>query len=374
MPISLTESVWIILSFMSGSLIIGLVMILLYHYQKIHYLRSWALYWFMLFAGYFNLYLYTLSEQLILVATYFYIIAVSGMVFMYAAHRFLSIKVPKWLIIVDVALFVLIVVVSFSSLSDTLKLYSVFGVFGWYLLASGAFFIWKEGKKALVTAILIMLLGIINILFPFSFSYPIFQQFGFAVTSLVGTGVGIGILGMHLMRLYHADELLKDRLRYLSYHDDLTPLYNRTYMSEKLAIKDNPTYYPIALIISDLNELKLINDHFGHRAGDDLIRTVADVLLKHTHTDDIVVRYGGDEFITLMFKTSLDAVEAYIHAVKTDCETIYIQERPISLAMGYALKLDASCSLDSLFDQAESAMYEEKRLHRLNEAKTEKAL
>ncbi len=374
MPISLTESIWIILSFVSGSLIIGLVMILLYHYQKIPYLRSWALYWFMLFAAYLNLYMYAQSEQVFLLATYYYIIIISGMVFMHASHRFLSIKVPMWLLITDIIIFVSTIAISSSSVSVIVKLYAVFGVFGWYLLASGVFFIWKEGKKAMVTAILIMVLGLINIAYPFTFTNVYIQQFGYTVTSIVGTGVGIGILGMHFMRLYHSEEQLKEHLRYLSYHDDLTPLLNRTYMTEKLSEMDNDNQLPIALILSDLNELKLINDHYGHRAGDDLIRATADILLKHTFRKDMVVRYGGDEFVTIMLQTSEEAVSTYLQSVKNDCQSTLIQERPISLAMGYALKNDSSISLDSLFDQAEIVMYQEKKIHRQSETRQDSSL
>ncbi len=109
-------------------------------------------------------------------------------------------------------------------------------------------------------------------------------------------------------------------------------------MTERLAEMNNDNFYPITLIISDLNELKLINDRFGHRSGDELIRSVAEILLKHIHSDDIVVRYGGDEFITLLFKSSPHAVDTYMRAVKADCQVTLIHEHPISLAMGYAMK------------------------------------
>ena len=95
-----------------------------------------------------------------------------------------------------------------------------------------------------------------------------------------------------------------DRILYLSYHDEMTGLYNRRYAEEAIHRLNNADQLPLAVIMGDLNGLKITNDIFGHMVGDKLIKKVADILLANSRENDIVARWGGDEFVVLLPKTS----------------------------------------------------------------------
>ena len=96
----------------------------------------------------------------------------------------------------------------------------------------------------------------------------------------------------------------EDKLSYICYHDQLTGLFNRRFFEEELKRVDTLRNYPIAIVMIDVNGLKLINDAFGHASGDELIKTVSDLIQKELRSDDIVARIGGDEFSLIMTKVN----------------------------------------------------------------------
>ena len=102
---------------------------------------------------------------------------------------------------------------------------------------------------------------------------------------------------------------LEQRLEHLAYHDPLTNLPNRTRFQQKLdlAMLQAGNRIEIAVLFLDLDRFKLINDTFGHEAGDQLLCTVAERLRTCTRPGDVVARLGGDEFTILIFNVSTDA-------------------------------------------------------------------
>lgn len=106
--------------------------------------------------------------------------------------------------------------------------------------------------------------------------------------------------------LKHQNALLSERVRQLEdeiCRDTLTPLYNRRYFEQAVAssIAHCQRYQSrAALLFVDVDDLKLINDTFGHAAGDEALRTVAQVLLANVRSTDVVARIGGDEFALIL--------------------------------------------------------------------------
>ena len=90
---------------------------------------------------------------------------------------------------------------------------------------------------------------------------------------------------------------------YLSYHDQLTGLYNRRFYEEELERINFQRNLPLTLAIADVNGLKLTNDAFGHFAGDDLLKKIAAVINRELRAEDLAARIGGDEFALLLPKT-----------------------------------------------------------------------
>jgi diguanylate cyclase (GGDEF)-like protein/PAS domain S-box-containing protein len=92
----------------------------------------------------------------------------------------------------------------------------------------------------------------------------------------------------------------EEKLRYLSTHDALTGLYNRNFFEAEIERLEGSRLFPISIIMSDVDKLKMVNDTLGHAAGDSLLRNVADVLLNAFRAEDVVARIGGDEFAILL--------------------------------------------------------------------------
>ena len=89
-------------------------------------------------------------------------------------------------------------------------------------------------------------------------------------------------------------------IKYLSYHDALTGLYNRAFFEVECARMDALRLLPVTVVMGDINGLKLTNDVFGHAQGDKLLRTIAKIMQNCAREQDIATRIGGDEFCLLM--------------------------------------------------------------------------
>lgn len=152
----------------------------------------------------------------------------------------------------------------------------------------------------------------------------------------------------------------RETLIYLSFHDQLTGLYNRRYLEEELTRLDTSRQLPLAIIVSDLNNLKQINDLHGHGTGDEMIKTVAEVIKQCCREEDIVARWGGDEFIILLPQTDRKAAETICRRILEICGKTCVAQQPVSIALGLAVKKEVSQKSEDLFAVAEKAMYEHK--------------
>jgi len=96
----------------------------------------------------------------------------------------------------------------------------------------------------------------------------------------------------------------EEHIRYLSFHDHLTGLYNRAFVEEELRRLCISRDLPIGVLLCDVNGLKLVNDAFGHREGDKLLQCFVIVLRESCRKGDIICRWGGDEFILILPEAS----------------------------------------------------------------------
>ncbi len=148
----------------------------------------------------------------------------------------------------------------------------------------------------------------------------------------------------------------------MSFHDTLTNLYNRAFLEEEYKRLDVKRQMPTCLIIADLNGLKLINDSFGFRKGDLALKKAAEILQKSCRREDIISRWGGDEFVILLPKTREDQVASLCSRIKKNCLATENEEFPISLSLGVAVKEKPGEGIHGLFQKAENRMLENKLL------------
>jgi len=155
-------------------------------------------------------------------------------------------------------------------------------------------------------------------------------------------------------------KVLENSLEYLSYNDQLTGLKNRRFYEEELKRLDVKENLPLTMVLGDVNGLKLINDSFGHVAGDDLIRKVAEIIKTGCRDADVVARLGGDEFIMLMPKTDGNEAEKIIKNINNIAQKEKIQNIDISISFGYETKINEEQSSQEIFTKAEDYMYKRK--------------
>ena len=155
-----------------------------------------------------------------------------------------------------------------------------------------------------------------------------------------------------------------DKIKYLSFHDKLTGLYNRAYFEEELKRLNTKRSLPISIVFGDLNGLKNINDTFGHKEGDKLLCKVSKILKKCFRTEDIIARWGGDEFIIILTKTGISEAIKMINRIKKKCAESMFHSKPISISLGISTKDRYSKNIDRIIKQAETKMYEAKFLSR----------
>ncbi len=153
---------------------------------------------------------------------------------------------------------------------------------------------------------------------------------------------------------------------FLSYHDQLTGLYNRRFYEEELERINFQRNLPITLAISDINGLKLTNDAFGHFAGDDLLKKFAFILNKELKAEDVAARIGGDEFVILFSRTDSDEAEKIIHKIKASIKKEKYENAILSVSFGFATKTKLEDDFTTLFMQAEDQMYYRKLIESAN--------
>lgn len=157
----------------------------------------------------------------------------------------------------------------------------------------------------------------------------------------------------------------EEKIKYASYHDSLTDLYNRSYLEKKILDLNQENKLPIALIMADLNGLKLVNDTYGHNEGDNLLRKMAGILKDSCRGNDLIARWGGDEFVILLPETDCEAVKMVVKRINKKISNTFLEfedssKLPLSAALGYGVKNNCFEDIFEILDNAESRMYKNK--------------
>jgi len=158
-------------------------------------------------------------------------------------------------------------------------------------------------------------------------------------------------------------KLAEERLTYISLHDIMTGIYNRAFFEEEISRLSKSRSFPISILIMDMDNLKAINDHHGHQAGDLALQHIAGIVKSCFRSDDVIARIGGDEIAVLL--TGVDAEGAenartrIQHAILNHNQT-RDTDIPLSVSIGCATA-HAGDNLSETFQKADTAMYEEKK-------------
>ncbi|HEX5709794.1 MAG TPA: diguanylate cyclase [Sulfuricurvum sp.] len=157
---------------------------------------------------------------------------------------------------------------------------------------------------------------------------------------------------------------LNCKIKKQALHDSLTGLYNRYYLDETLpremarAVRES---YPIALVLIDLDHFKSINDTYGHAAGDEVLKKVAQSLTSSIRQNDFACRFGGEEFIIVMPGMPADQAIKRVEACRLMIETTPISYNDqiinVTISAGVSIFPDHGITQDSLLKSADDALY-----------------
>lgn len=159
---------------------------------------------------------------------------------------------------------------------------------------------------------------------------------------------------------------LFDRARELSVTNDLTGLYNIRFLREQMTrelARCQRSAQPLSILMVDVDDLKYVNDRFGHRAGDELLTTVGRAIRSVLRPSDVVTRYGGDEFVVLLPEATREAAYRVAKRIaQSIAELTPIHgEVKTTVSIGIALYPSDGATQDQLFHRADEAMFQAKR-------------
>ena len=153
----------------------------------------------------------------------------------------------------------------------------------------------------------------------------------------------------------------EDRLRYLCFHDILTGIFNRSFFEEELKRLNTKRQLPFSVIMGDVNGLKLVNDTLGHQAGDALLIRTAEIFKSVCRKEDVICRWGGDEFAVLLPNTGRDAARRIYNRLRAAGKKTGRESMPVSFALGVATREDIDQPFELVLREAEDLMYQDKK-------------
>jgi diguanylate cyclase (GGDEF)-like protein len=165
---------------------------------------------------------------------------------------------------------------------------------------------------------------------------------------------------------YQELESTNARLKEFSFKDEVTGLYNRRFFSIRLE-EEVSRYrrfnHPVSVVLLDLDAFKSVNDELGHAAGDETLRGMAEILLRHSRGINVICRYGGDEFAVLLVETSKAGARLYADRIRYVLSSYqFAHRRRVTASFGIAsLPEDVAPTADDLIQAADEALYAAKR-------------
>jgi diguanylate cyclase (GGDEF)-like protein len=194
-----------------------------------------------------------------------------------------------------------------------------------------------------------------------SFSQEDFIAFE-RLAELASIAVGNAYLAETLDRELEERKETEEQLIYLNNHDAMTGVFNRSFFEIVQSQVEEAGNVPVALFICDVDNLKLINDQYGHQAGDVILKATASILTAIAPPGAVVSRIGGDEFAMIIpgiDKAELIEIRENIRQ-RTENYSKNESAIPLSMSVGYAIAEKGPISMEQLFQIADDGMYRQK--------------
>jgi len=154
----------------------------------------------------------------------------------------------------------------------------------------------------------------------------------------------------------------EEKLYYLSMHDSLTGLYNRSYFEQEMSRIEDGRSQSAGIVVCDIDGLKHVNDTQGHQAGDKILQASAQVIKESFRRADVVARIGGDEFAVIIPNADYNSVKSACSRTREAISEYNLAhpDLPLSISIGYAVSEKMPFNMQELFKEADNNMYKDK--------------
>jgi diguanylate cyclase (GGDEF)-like protein/PAS domain S-box-containing protein len=157
----------------------------------------------------------------------------------------------------------------------------------------------------------------------------------------------------------------QERLRELATHDALTGTFNRRHVEElvRLELERAERYArPVTVAMLDADHFKRVNDTYGHGVGDEVLRAISERCKGTLRTNDVIGRYGGEEFVLLFPETGVDAAAVVAERLREAVAKgpVVVGETSVDITVSIGLACSRGGSLEKLLGQADAALYDAK--------------
>jgi diguanylate cyclase (GGDEF)-like protein len=169
-----------------------------------------------------------------------------------------------------------------------------------------------------------------------------------------GTAASVWFIGILFPLLWKLGERY-DQAKYVSDMDTLTQIYSRRFVQDifpKLTALTDRKNEKLSVTVIDVDNFKEINDRYGHKEGDHMLQLISKTLLENSRKSDIVVRWGGDEFIVIAPSTDQAGTDIMITRFESS-----LRQYGVSVSIGTSLYPDHATELPALIECADSRMY-----------------
>lgn len=364
MPVALFTMVGSI----AEAVLLVIIFALLYTQNRETYLRYWMVAWLFSLIG-LSCGLLGITVNQSFYTFYMIHLSVSNYFFLHASYGIFGITISrywKYFTFILIAWLITSFLLELSDLSGMIP-WSIFC--GITLIYNGFLFL-RHGDKntrgRIITGCCFVLWGIHALDFPYLRMIPWIVPWCFLVGTITALGIAVGTLYYYFEMKNNALLRIEEELKYLSFHDALTGLFNRNYFEQEIKRREKEKRTekmycpPTGIMICDVDGLKLVNDTLGHERGDALLIEAARIIQSVFSKNALIARIGGDEFAVLLEENEEGMALAYHNIHQTlRLYNANNPELPLSISAGYAVD-HISPDLTQVFKEADNNMYREK--------------
>ena len=284
-------------------------------------------------------------------------------------------KVDKLFLALILVMFVLTLLIYFNPLSWWMLYNNILAPVLFFIFFT-ALFLWKKSDNDAKLYLLFMTVYIVSLIIFALLSlslleYNDFTRYAYIYASFFEMILFSLVLANRFHQTKEEKRVIESDLKStkeISEHDALTTLYNRHYLksfSEAYFIKAKSEEEDVSIIMLDVDHFKQVNDTYGHAVGDLVLTSIATVFKSSTRKSDVLIRYGGEEFVIILKNTNLLNVKVIAEKIRLNVENLKIKydedkELSVSISSGISLLKDGDFSIMSVISRADEALYNSK--------------